>query len=77
MGTVAITISAFWIPENKLYAASLFAVLMVGAIHAHLVSLFLFPYMAIHSFISPIYAEVALPLQRQGPYPVQARFGFR
>ncbi|MGC6586913.1 DoxX family protein [Paenibacillus sp. Dod16] len=48
---IVLMISAFWIPENKLYAASLFTVLMVGAIHAHLVRARHKPFMALNALL--------------------------
>lgn len=59
---IVFMISAFWIPENKIYAASLFAVLMVGAIHAHLVRARHKPFMALNALLMLV-LSVTLLLQ--------------
>ena len=48
---IVLMISAFWVPENTIYAASLFTVLMAGAIHAHLVRAKHKPIMAVNAML--------------------------
>jgi hypothetical protein len=53
-------IYAFWIPEMMKYAAVLFSVLMLGAIHAHLVRAKHHPVMAINAFFMLVLSVVLL-----------------
>ncbi|GIO93902.1 MULTISPECIES: DoxX family protein [Paenibacillus] len=48
---VALMITAFWLPENTFYAAALFAVLMIGAVHAHLFRAKHKPIMALNAML--------------------------
>lgn len=48
---IVLMISAFWTPENRIYAASLFTILMIGAVHAHLVRARHHPVMAINAVL--------------------------
>ncbi|MEF3305389.1 DoxX family protein [Paenibacillus sp. GYB003] len=57
---VAILISAFWMPSNATYAAVLFAVLMVGAIHAHLFRAKHKPAMAVNAVLMLVLSVILL-----------------
>ncbi|MCC3380963.1 DoxX family protein [Paenibacillus farraposensis] len=48
---VLIMITTIWVPGNKDYAAALFIVLMLGAIHAHLVRAKHKPIMAVNAIL--------------------------
>ncbi|EHB65946.1 MULTISPECIES: DoxX family protein [Paenibacillus] len=47
----ALMITSFWIPGNSIYAAALFAVLMIGAVHAHLYRAKHKPIMAVNAML--------------------------
>lgn len=57
---IVLMISAFWVPENKIYAASLFTVLMVGAIHAHLVRAKHKPIMALNAMLMLVLSVILI-----------------
>lgn len=57
---IIMMISAFWVPEYMIYAASLFAVLMAGAIHAHLVRAKHKPIMAVNAMLMLAFSVILL-----------------